>query len=155
MMAKSTLNAPPKFLENLYIASLLHDIGKIGISENILMKRDPLSHEEFEIMKTHSTRGAEILSPLADFEGCVAGIRHHHERYDGSGYPDGIKGEDIPIIAAIIAVADTFDAMTSDRPYRQGHPKDHALHEIRMYSGIRFNPRVVDAMVELYEKGEI
>jgi HD-GYP domain-containing protein (c-di-GMP phosphodiesterase class II) len=155
MMERGTLNAPPKFLENLYIASLLHDIGKIGISESILLKRDGLSPEEFEVMKTHSKRGADILSPLADFEGCVAGIRHHHERYDGSGYPDGLKGEDIPIIAAIIAVADTFDAMTTDRPYRAGHPKEHAFHEIRTCSGVRFNPRVVDALVVLYESGEI
>ncbi|MBF0570207.1 MAG: HD domain-containing protein, partial [Candidatus Omnitrophica bacterium] len=124
MVTNGSLEAPPKFFENLYIASLLHDIGKIAIPETILMKRDLLTPEEFAVMRTHSARGAEILARVTDFEGCVAGVRHHHEKYNGSGYPDGLKGEDIPIIAAIIAVADTYDAMTTDRPYRKGFPKD-------------------------------
>ncbi|NTV30184.1 MAG: HD domain-containing protein, partial [Candidatus Omnitrophica bacterium] len=118
MVAMGMMEAPPRFFESLYIAGLLHDIGKIGISESILMKADRLTPEEYAIMKTHVVRGSEILAPIKDFEGCIAGVKFHHERYDGSGYPEGLKGDDIPLIAMIIAVADTFDAITTDRPYR-------------------------------------
>lgn len=155
MVANGTLEEPPKFFENLYIASLLHDIGKIAIPEAILMKRDRLTPEEFAVMRTHSNRGAEMLAPLSDFEGCITGVKHHHERYDGSGYPDGLKGADIPIVAAIITVADSYDAMTTDRPYRRGMPKEDAIAEIRQYSGVWFNPQVATALIELYEAGAV
>lgn len=146
---------PPKFFENLYIAGLLHDIGKIGIPESILTKKDRLTTEEYEIMKTHTTRGAEILSPLTGFEDCIAGVKYHHESYDGTGYPEGLKGEEIPMVAAIISVADAFDAMTTDRSYRKGLPKDVALAEIQKFSGKQFNPKPVMAFVELFKKGEL
>ena len=133
----------------------MHDIGKIGVPESILCKQDKLTPEEYEIMKTHTTRGAEILSPLTGFEECINGVKYHHERYDGAGYPDGLKGESIPMIAAIIAVADTFDAITTDRSYRKGLSKEIALAEIQKYSGKQFNPRPVQALVELYHKGEL
>jgi HD-GYP domain-containing protein (c-di-GMP phosphodiesterase class II) len=146
---------PPKFFENLYIAGLLHDIGKIGIPEAILTKKDKLTVEEYEIMKTHTIRGAEILSPLTGFEDCISGVKYHHEHYDGTGYPEGLKGEEIPMVASIIAVADAFDAMTTDRSYRKGLSKDVAMAEILKYSGKQFNPKPVLAMVELFKKGEL
>jgi HD-GYP domain-containing protein (c-di-GMP phosphodiesterase class II) len=155
MEANGTADFPPKFFENLYIAGLLHDIGKIGVPESILCKQDKLTPEEYEIMKTHTTRGAEILSPLTGFEECINGVKYHHERYDGAGYPDGLKGESIPMVAAIIAVADTFDAITTDRSYRKGLSKEIALAEIQKYSGKQFNPKPAQALVELYHKGEL
>ncbi len=146
---------PAKFFENLYIAGLLHDIGKIGVPESILCKQDKLTAEEYDIMKTHTTRGAEILSPLTGFEECINGVKYHHERYDGKGYPEGLVGEGIPMIAAIIAVADTFDAITTDRSYRKGLGKDAAMAEIERNAGKQFNPKPVKALVELYHKGEL
>lgn len=106
-------------------------------------------------MRTHTIRGVEMLKPLGEFEESMKGVKYHHERFDGKGYPDGLKGEEIPMIAAIIAVADTFDAMTSDRPYRQGLDKAVAIQEIKKNVNIQFNPFPVQAMVELWEKGEI
>ena len=146
---------PPKFFENLYIAGLLHDIGKIGVSESILCKAEKLTDEEYEVMKSHTTRGAEILAPLTGFEEVINGVKYHHERYDGKGYPDGLKGEEIPIVAAIIAVADTFDAITTDRSYRKGLSREVAIEEIKKYSGKQFNPKPVQAILELYQKGEL
>ncbi len=155
MAANGALDVPEKFYENLYIASLLHDIGKIGIPEAILTKEGSLTPDEFEVMKTHSRRGAEILSSLTDFEGCIVGVRHHHEKFDGSGYPDGLKGDEIPMISSIISVADTFDAMTTDRPYRKGFPKDRAIEEIKHYAGKWYHPSTASAIIALYENGEI
>lgn len=146
---------PPKFFENLYIAGLLHDIGKIAIPEAILSKKDKLTAEEYEIMKTHTTRGAEILSPLTGFKECINGVKYHHERYDGQGYPEGLKGDEIPLVASIISVADAFDAMTTDRSYRRGLSKDNAITEIQVCGGSQFHPKPVKALVELFEKGEL
>ena len=153
MVAMGLIEAPPKFYENLYIAGLLHDIGKIAIPETILLKKDKLTPEEYAVMKTHAARGAEILSSVKDFEGCISGVKHHHERYDGSGYPDGLKGDNIPLIASIIAVADTLDAITTDRPYRKGKSKEHAVDEIRLLTGTWFNPKPAQALIELYDRG--
>ncbi len=155
MEASGICDFPPKFFENLYIAGLLHDIGKIGVPEAILCKQDTLTPEEYEIMKTHTTRGAEILSPLTGFEECIAGVKHHHEFYNGTGYPDGLKGEEIPMVAAIIAVADTFDAMTTDRSYRKGLSKEVTIAEIQEFAGKQFNPKPVQALLELFKKGEL
>lgn len=146
---------PTKFFENLYISGLLHDIGKIGVPEAILSKPDKLTDEEYDIMKTHTTRGAEILAPLTDFEDCIDGVKYHHERYDGRGYPEGLEGDNIPIIAAIIAVGDTYDAMTTDRSYRAGLTKEVAVAEIKKNIGKQFNPLPAKAFLQLYEKGEI
>ena len=155
MVSIGLIEAPPKLFENLYISSLLHDIGKIAIPEAILFKRERLTPEEFAVMKTHPTRGAEILANIRDFDGCIDGVKYHHEHYDGSGYPEGLKGEEVPIIAAIIAVADAFDAMTSDRPYRKGIDKEIAIREIASFSGVWFNPKVARAIEALFEQGEI
>jgi putative nucleotidyltransferase with HDIG domain len=155
MESMKLIEFSPKFLENLHIAGLLHDIGKMGVPDAILTKQDRLTAEEFDIMKTHTTRGAEILSHINGFEDCIAGVKHHHERYDGKGYPEGLKGESIPMVAAIIAVADTFDAMTTDRSYRKGLSKDAAMQEIQKCIGTQFNPKPVMALVELFKKGEL
>jgi HD-GYP domain-containing protein (c-di-GMP phosphodiesterase class II) len=155
MVSLGLIEASPKLFENLYIAGLMHDIGKIAIPESILFKRSRLTPEEFEVMKTHPSRGAEILANIRDFDGCVVGVRHHHEHYDGSGYPDGLVGENIPLIAAIIAVADAFDAMTSDRPYRKGINREAAIREIGAFSGVWFNPKVVTGIRALFELNEI
>jgi len=146
---------PPKFFENLYISGLLHDIGKIGVPESILCKKDKLTDDEYEIMKSHTTRGAEILSPLTEFEQCVDGVKYHHERYDGNGYPEGLKGEAIPMIAAIIGVADTYDAITTDRSYRKGLGKEIAIAEIRNNILKQFHPLPAKALIELYDRGDI
>ena len=155
MTANGSMTFPENFMENLYISGLLHDIGKIAVPEAILGKTDKLNDEELKIMRTHTLRGVEMLKPLAEFEESMKGVKYHHERYDGKGYPDGLKADEIPIIAAIIAVADTFDAMTSDRPYRKGLDKAFAMEEIKKNPSIQFNPLPVKAMVELWEKGEI
>lgn len=155
MEASETYHFPPKFFENLYISGLLHDIGKIGIPEAILTKKDKLTAEEYEIMKTHTTRGAEILAPLTGFEECIAGVKYHHEHYDGTGYPERLKGEGIPMVAAIIAVADAFDAMTTDRSYRKGLSKDYAIAEVERFIGKQFNPKPAQALIELFKKGEL
>ena len=153
MVALGLVELPEKFRENLYIAGLLHDIGKIGIPESILMKKDRLTPDEYAVMKTHVTQGVAMLAHIKDFEGCIAGVKYHHERYDGSGYPDGLKGDEIPLIAMIIAVADTFDAMTTDRPYRKGKTKTEAIEEIRRLTGLWYHPKPAQALIELFQKG--
>ena len=155
MMANGSVELADSFLENLYISGLLHDIGKIGVPEFILNKQGKLTVEEYDIMKRHTITGAEIVRPLSLPKDCVDGIYYHHESFDGSGYPEGIKGLDIPLMAAIISVADAYDAMTSDRPYRQGMSRETALAEIRNKSGIQFHPIVAQAILELGEKNAL
>ncbi len=155
MLENGTADFPDSFFENLYIAGMLHDIGKIGVPENVLNKNGPLSSEEFERMKRHTIHGVEILKPLSELKESLDGVKYHHERYDGRGYPTGLKGEEIPMIAAIIAVADTYDAMTTDRPYRQGLSKEKTIEEIRNNIGKQFNPKPAQALVELHEAGKL
>lgn len=143
------------FLESLHIASLLHDIGKIGIPESILNKNGPLDPEETKRMQEHPLIGVTILQPIRELEDSVAGVKYHHEKYDGSGYPYKLKGDEIPLIASIIAVADTYDAMTTDRPYRKALSKQEAKNEIVRLSGKQFNPQVASALAEVYEEGKI
>ncbi len=140
------------FFENLYISSLLHDIGKIGIPESILNKNRKLTDEEYEVMMQHTTKGVEIVKPLTLPEECLGGIMSHHERFDGGGYPEGLKGKEVPVFASIIAVADAFDAMTSDRPYRKGRSYEKAVEEIKNNSGGQFNPEIVEMLLEIYEQ---
>ncbi|MCA9408843.1 MAG: HD domain-containing protein [Candidatus Omnitrophica bacterium] len=155
MEKNGTMRFPESFFDNLYIAGLLHDIGKIGVPENILNKTGKLTDDEYEIMKGHTIRGVEIVKPLELAQETLDGIKHHHERFDGKGYPDRLKGNQIPITAAIIAVADTYDAMTSDRSYRKGLKKTKAIEEIKNNIGIQFNPLPAKAMIELFKKGEV
>jgi len=143
------------FRETLQIAAFLHDIGKIGIPDHILNKHGKLTPEEYEEIKKHSIIGATILYPIKELGDVVKEVRHHQECYDGSGYPDGLKGNDIPFIARIIAVADAFDAMTSNRPYRKKKEFESAIQEIKRCSGTQFDPIVVSAFLLAFEKGNI
>ena len=143
------------FFESLYIGGLLHDIGKIAVPESILNKKGKLTDEEYVVMKQHTMRGVEIVKPLILKQESLDAIKSHHERFDGTGYPERIKGANIPISAAILAVADAYDAMTSDRPYRKGLRKETAIDEIEKQTGYQFNPIPVKAMLELYRAGKV
>ncbi len=144
-----------KEIEELKLAAILHDIGKIGIRDSILLKKGRLDKDELDAMSRHAEFGSEILLHVKQLKGVIPGVRGHHERYDGAGYPDCLRGEDIPIIARIIAVADTFDAMTTDRPYRKGLSASAAVSELRTCSGTQFDGAVVEAFVRhLPEAGE-
>jgi len=130
-------------------AGLLHDLGKLVMLDNILRKPRQLTEEEFEIVRSHPVVGDKILKPLR-FLSCEAkAVRHHHERYDGKGYPDGIQGEDIPLIARVVTVADAFDAMTSDRPYRAKRPIAAAIDEISRGARTQFDPVIAEAFVTI------
>tara|TARA_B100000029_G_scaffold421722_1_gene428113 strand:+ start:1202 stop:1933 length:732 start_codon:yes stop_codon:yes gene_type:complete len=141
-------------LYQLELASLFHDIGKIGIPDNILLKPTRLSQDEFTIMKTHPERSEEVLKNFSPFEKIAKYARHHHERYDGKGYPDNLKGEDIPYFSRIILISDTFDAMTSDRPYRKGLPYDVAFSELEEFAGSQFDPKLSKVFVKAMEKDQ-
>ena len=138
-------------LERLRVAGLFHDIGKIGTADDILLKNSSLTDAEYAEIKRHPVKGAMILSAVSMFEGIVPAVRHHHERYDGTGYPDGIAGEDIELDARILAVADALDAMTSDRQYRAHLSFDDALDQLRAGSGTQFDPKIVACMLNLAE----
>lgn len=137
------------FMENLHIASLLHDIGKIGTPEKLLNKTSELTIGERKIIQRHVADGVTILQSIKELDGALAGVKYHHERYDGKGYPEGLKGKQIPLLASIIAVADTFDAMTTDRPYRRAMTKEEARLELKRYSGAQFDPEVIKAALEV------
>lgn len=139
-------------VEDLRIAGLLHDIGKIGTYDVILDKSDKLTAEEFALVKLHSAKGEEILKPIKQLRHLLPIIRAHHERMDGRGYPDGLRGEEIPLSARILCVADTFDAMTADRPYRPSPGQEYAVAELRRCSGSQFAPEVVEAFLKMREK---
>jgi HD-GYP domain-containing protein (c-di-GMP phosphodiesterase class II) len=144
-----------KFFEDMQIASLLHDIGKIGVPEAILNKEGALDPEERKKINEHPMIGVSILQRINEFETVLLGVKYHHERFDGNGYPEGLKGDNIPLIAAIISVADSFDAMTSDRPYRKGFPREKAIDIIKQESGKQFNPDIVQAFLEAIAEGKI
>ena len=134
--------------------ALLHDIGKIEISEHILMKNGKLTKEEYEGIMTHPTIGYNMIKHVADFHknGILDMVLYHHERYDGKGYPAGLKGNQIPLYARIAAVADTFDAMTTKRVYREELSLDYTLNEIQKNKGTQFDPDIVDAFLNLFER---
>lgn len=155
MLIAKEMGMPEEFQEIVRVSAQLHDVGKIGIEDRILKKPGALTAEEFEIMKTHTTKGATILRPVAQLKEMIPGIELHHESLDGRGYPHGLKGDDIPVLPRIIAVADTFDALTTNRPYQQAHDTDDALRIIRSVSGKRLDPTAVAALEALYKRGEI
>jgi putative nucleotidyltransferase with HDIG domain len=132
------------------LGGLLHDVGKIGVPDAILNKPAALTDAEYELMKRHSLLGSDIVE-AAEMHDEARWVRHHHERYDGSGYPDGIAGEDIPLESRIILVADAFEAMTSDRPYRRAPGQEFAVAELERHAGTQFDPRVVDALCRALE----
>ena len=142
-------------LERIYYVALLHDCGKIGVPDNILGKPGRLTDEEFEIIKSHTTRGGEILSSFKSLEGVGEGALYHHERYDGKGYPQGKAGTDIPLIARIICVADSFDAMNTNRVYRKKLTMDDIIAEIENNKGKQFDPAIADVMLRLLREGKI
>lgn len=139
-------------IDTIKEACQVHDLGKIGVHDNILTKPGKLTELEFKEMKLHSLAGAVILKPFHFLDKVVLIVRQHHERYDGTGYPDGIKGDQIDIGARIMSVADSFDAMTSKRPYRDPLSKDDALAELRNFSGTQFDPQVVEVFIKLMQE---
>jgi len=143
------------YIETVRISAQLHDVGKIGIEDRILKKPGALTTEEFEVMKTHTTKGANILRPVAQLKDMIPGIELHHESLDGRGYPHGLKGDEIPLLPRIIAVADTFDALTTNRPYQHAHDPKDALRIIHSLSGKRLDPTAVTALTAIYERGGI
>ncbi|HEU5207463.1 MAG TPA: HD domain-containing phosphohydrolase [Gaiellaceae bacterium] len=143
------LRLPAKQMGALGTAALFHDIGKIGMPDSILTKPERLDREEQRIMREHAARGAEIVSRITSLKDSVPAIRHHHERWDGLGYPDGLSGKDIPIEAAIIAIADAWDAMTTDRPYAAALELEEAMLQLHAGKGKQFNPVVVDAFASV------
>jgi HD-GYP domain-containing protein (c-di-GMP phosphodiesterase class II) len=154
-MGKIYKEDPDKLFEDLRAAALLHDIGKIGIAESILNKKSVLSDDETKEMQKHPYIGAKILSEVNEFYGTILGVKHHHENYDGTGYPDALAGESIPFIARIISIVDTFDAMTSQRPYRNALPRENAISLIANESGKQFDPVVVEAFLSVCNKGKL
>ena len=155
LMIAKEMGMDPEFLEVLRISAQLHDVGKIGIEDRILKKPGTLTPEEFEIMKTHTTKGANILRPVPQLREMLPGIELHHEALNGRGYPYGLKGDEIPLLARVIAVADTFDALTTNRPYQQAHDPVEALRIIQNLSGQRLDPKAVAALLAVFERGEI
>jgi putative nucleotidyltransferase with HDIG domain len=143
------------FIETVRISAQLHDVGKIGIEDRILKKPGALTPEEFEIMKTHTTKGANILRSVTQLKDMIPGIELHHESLDGRGYPHGLKEDQIPLLARIIAVADTFDALTTNRPYQQAFDPVEALKIIHNLSGKRLDPTAASAITAIYYRGEI
>jgi HD-GYP domain-containing protein (c-di-GMP phosphodiesterase class II) len=149
------MQQPDDFIETVRVAAQLHDVGKIGIEDRILKKPGALTPEEFDIMKTHTTKGANILRPVAQLKDMIPGIELHHESLDGRGYPRALKGDEIPLLPRIIAVADTFDALTTNRPYQQAHEPHDALRIIHSLSGKRLDPAAVIALDAIYHRGDI
>ena len=142
-------------LEKLSISALLHDVGKIGIDDSILKKPAALTDEEYEIMKTHPQQGYKIMKNIPAMKDFLPGMYMHHEMVNGQGYPQGLKGEEIPLQAKIVSVADTFDAMTIDRPYSKGMELQAALERIGTFVGTRYDGKVVEALVQACNDGQI
>lgn len=139
-------------------AGLFHDIGKVGVPDDILMKPSKLTDSEYEVMKSHPVLSVEILKPISHvdfFALTIPGVRSHHERFDGRGYPDGLMGENIPLASRIILVVDTFDAMTWSRPYRKGLSKEVAYKELQEFAGRQFDPRLVEVFLKAHPKWNI
>ena len=155
LMIAREMGLDPGFLEVLRVSAQLHDVGKIGIEDRILKKPGALTPEEFEIMKTHTTKGANILRPVPQLREMLPGIELHHEALNGRGYPYGLKGDEIPLIARVIAVGDTFDALTTNRPYQQARDAVEALRIIQNVAGQRLDPRAVNALLAVFRRGEI
>ena len=142
----------PEELYELEVSALFHDIGKIGVPDSVLTKPSRLTDEEFLEMKLHPSKSFEILQDFPIFNSMAINAKYHHERYDGRGYPEGLKGEGIPLFSRIILISDTFDAMTSTRPYRKGLPLDVAFAELREFAGTQFDPVIVEKFIDCMTK---
>jgi HD-GYP domain-containing protein (c-di-GMP phosphodiesterase class II) len=138
----------------LRVGGPLHDIGKLGVSDDVLCKQGRLDARELAEIREHPTLGAKILLRLAAFRGAIPYVLYHHERWDGTGYPTGRSGEEIPVEARVLAIADAFDAMTSDRPYRRALSHDEALAEVERCAGTQFDPELVEIFVDLFGEAE-
>ena len=149
------LGLSDELIETIRLGAILHDVGKIGIPDRILLKPGPLTDEERAIMRTHPLIGDHVLAPLEDLQRVRPVVRHHHERWDGTGYPDGLAGETIPVAARVVAVADAIEAMSGIRTHRQAMGVDAIAAELRAYSGAQWDARVVDAALALVERGEL
>jgi HD-GYP domain-containing protein (c-di-GMP phosphodiesterase class II) len=143
------LSLPQDTIEKIRLAGLIHDIGKVGVRESVLNKPSGLTDEEFRHIKLHPGMGEHIISPIVDDKEIPMVIRHHHEYYNGNGYPDGLSGEQIPLGARILAVADAYDAITLGRPYRQAMSPETAYAELDNFKGIQFDPEIVDAFFKV------
>ncbi len=141
----------PSECEEIYYIALLHDVGKIGIADNIINKKGKLTDDEYKVIKQHPVLGAQILKGINEYPNLILGANYHHERYDGKGYPEGLKGDDIPEVARIISVADAYDAMTSTRSYRDTIPQQTVREEIVKGSGTQFDPRFAKIMQHLID----
>jgi putative two-component system response regulator len=142
-------------IEKIRLAGLIHDIGKIGVREAVLNKPGKINYEEYQHILSHSDIGEHILTPIVEDEVILKAVRHHHERYDGTGYPDGLSGEEIPLAARILAVADSYDAIISGRPYRQPESIPAACVEIKRHKGTQFDPGVVEAFLRVRKSAEL
>lgn len=149
-----SMRLPESRVEIVEYAGMLHDIGKIGIKDELLNKTGPLTGDDFNTIRSHVVKGAEIVAPAEFLSGVAEIIKYHHERYDGRGYPSGLTGDSIPLEARILAVADAFDAMISDRPYRKGLGEDEAVRRLVAAAGTQFDPAVVRACLEVLGKGD-
>jgi len=149
------LDLDEKTVETISISALLHDVGKIGIDDKVLKKPGFLTPEEFEIMKQHPVKGFNIMKTIEQMRNVLPGLRSHHEQWDGNGYPDRLKGEEIPLIARIIAVADTLDAMTTNRPYQQALTFQFAVEKINKNVGVKYDKNVVAAFNRAIEEGDL
>jgi HD-GYP domain-containing protein (c-di-GMP phosphodiesterase class II) len=149
------LSLGQKEMTNLRISALLHDVGKIGIDDRILRKPGALSDEEFDVMKQHPAKGAAIMSGVVQLSDCIPGMKYHHEKWSGGGYPEGLIAEAIPMQGRIVAIADTFDAMTTNRPYQKAMEIGYVVEKIKSFAGTRFDPKVVDAFVQAVKRGDI
>ncbi|MHB8174452.1 MAG: HD domain-containing phosphohydrolase [Nitrospirota bacterium] len=143
------LGMDQRSIERMRLAGLLHDIGKIGTYDQLLDKTGKLTPEEQELIKRHPDKGCEILAPIEELADILPAVRHHHERWDGGGYPAGLKGTEIPLMARVLSVADSFDTMTYDRPYRPSIGIDNAIQELKYCSGSQFDPEIVEIFLEL------
>lgn len=145
------MNMSKKDLRVLWCGAILHDVGKLEIRYTLLNKRAPLTQEEWSILEKHPSRGEELAKSYGIVSEVLPIIRHHHERFDGTGYPDGLKGKEIPLTARIVTVADSFDAMTSERPYANFSDYERALNELEKHKGTQFCPEVVDSFFRVLE----
>lgn len=155
LMVGGALNMGKDDLKDLEVSAILHDVGKIGVPDKILGKPGKLTFEEYAYMKRHPELGAAIIEPIAELRRVSPNILYHHERYDGAGYPKGLKGENIPLFARIICVADSFDAITTDRPYRKKRSSKKACEELERCSGTQFDPQLVEVFVQQFEKHKL
>ena len=149
------LGLPKDVQEKVWISAVLHDVGKIGVEDRVLKKHGVLTPEEFDQMKLHPVIGADIIEPISALREHLPGIRWHHEAWNGTGYPDGLKGEQIPLIARVIGVADTFDAITTNRPYQTASSPEFAIQTVKKLTGTRFDARIVTGFLLAWDAGQI